>query len=271
MTTGRAGGRHLTCAGSPAPAACGRSGAGFPCVGPRRVAGCRAKPPLDRIPCRTTAAPPPVPLRPMPTLADSIAARHLDPDAAAYLRAAIAARRRILLCGHPSSGATSLFHALLAESLSRHPGDDHVLVAVGPEEPPVAGPRLRVTDSVFSAREYAPAALFVEEVMQHDAVHLFSLWSRLPISGDPRAGLGSDMGGCAVLTTDDAPSALARLAGYLHDELQVVVRADSFLDVVVGMSPGRGARISELDPSTGGLRSVSLPADGADYDLPPGS
>ncbi len=208
----------------------------------------------------------------MPTLADSIAAGHLDPAAAAYLRAAIAARRRILLCGGPSSGATSLFHALLAESLSRHPDDDHVLVAIGPEEPPVAGPRLRVTDSVFSARDYAPAALFVEEVMQYDAVHLFSLWSPLPgYPGDPLAGLGSDMGGCAVLTADDAPSALARLAGYLHDELQVVVRADSFLDVVVGMSPGRGARISELDPSTGGLRSVPFPAHRADYDLPPGS
>ena len=207
----------------------------------------------------------------MPTLADSIAAGHLDPAAAAYLRAAIAARRRILLCGGPASGATSLFHALLAESLSRHPDDAHVLVAVGSEEPPVADPRLRVTDSVFSARDYAPAALFVEEVMQFDAVHLFSLWSSLPDPGDPPAGLGPAMGGCAVLTADDVPSALARLAGYLHDELQVVARAYSFLDVVVGMSPGRGARISELDPSTGGLRSVPFPADGADYDLPPGS
>lgn len=208
----------------------------------------------------------------MPTLADSITSGHLDPAAAAYLRAAVGARRRILLCGGAGSGAASLFHALLAESLSAHPGDDHVLVAVGPEEPPVAGPRLRVADSVHGARGYMPAALFVEEVTQADATDLVSLWSPQPADpGDVVAEPFSDWGGCAVLTVDDAPLALARLAGYVWEELHVVVRPGSFLDVVVSMSPRMGARISELDRETGRLCPVSALFKRDDYDPPPQS
>lgn len=208
----------------------------------------------------------------MPTLADSIAAGHLDSAAAAYLRAAVGARRRILLCGGPSSGATSLFHALLAESLSTHPGDDHVLVAVGPEEPPAAGPRLRVADSVHGARGYMPATLFVEEVTRYDATDLVSLWSPRPADpGDVVAEPFPDRGGCAVLTADSAPLALARLAGYVWEELQVVVRPGSVLDVVVSMAPGMGARISELDRETGRLCPVSALFKRDDYDPPPRS
>ena len=142
-----------------------------------------------------------------------------------------------------------------------------MLVAVGHEEPPVAGSRLRVADSVYAARGYMPAALFVEEVTQSDATDLVSLWSPRPADpGDVVAEPFPGRGGCAVLTVDNAPLALARLAGYVWEELHVVVRPGSFLDVVVSMSPGMSARISELDRETGRLCPVSALFERDDYD-----
>ena len=198
------------------------------------------------------------------TLDDYVAAGIMTAGQADYLRAAVAARKNILVVGGTSTGKTTLTNALLAEVAKT---GDRVVLIEDTRELQCTAPNLialRTRDGVVTLSELVRSALRLRpdripigEVRGPEALDLLKAWG----TGHP--------GGIGTLHAGSVLAALYRLEQLIQEVVVTVPRAmiAETIDVIAVLS-GRGtarcltelAEIDGFDPTTGAyrIRPVSL-------------
>jgi len=196
------------------------------------------------------------------TLGDYVAAGIMTAGQAEALRAAVHARKNILVAGGTSTGKTTLVNALLAEVART---GDRVVLIEDTRELQCAAPNLvalrtkdgaaTLTDLVRSALRLRPDRIPIGEVRGGEALDLIKAWG----TGHP--------GGVGTLHAGSAIGALHRLEQLAQEAVVTVPRAliAETIDLVAVLS-GRGStrRLAELAEVQG------LSAAGA-YQLTPAS
>ncbi|MYZ49099.1 P-type conjugative transfer ATPase TrbB [Rhizobiales bacterium L72] len=194
------------------------------------------------------------------TLGDYVAARIMSTGQAEVLRAAVGARKNILVAGGTSTGKTTLTNALLAEVAKT---SDRVVLIEDTRELQCAAPNLvslrtkdgvcSLADLVRSSLRLRPDRIPVGEVRGSEALELLKAWG----TGHP--------GGVGTIHAGSGLGALRRLEQLIQEAVVTVPRAliAETIDVIAVLS-GRGAdrRLSELT-LVEGLTSAG------DYDLIP--
>jgi len=194
------------------------------------------------------------------TLQDYVAARIMSAGQAEVLRAAVGARKNILVAGGTSTGKTTLTNALLAEVAKT---SDRVVLIEDTRELQCAAPNLvslrtkdgvcSLADLVRSSLRLRPDRIPVGEVRGSEALELLKAWG----TGHP--------GGVGTIHAGSGLGALRRLEQLIQEAVVTVPRAliAETIDVIAVLS-GRGAdrRLSEFT-LVEGLTSAG------DYDLIP--
>lgn len=178
------------------------------------------------------------------TLDDYVTAGIMTEIAASTLRAAVAARKNILVAGGTSSGKTTLVNALLAEVAKT---GDRVVLIEDTRELQCAAPNLvalrtkdgtaSLSDLVRSSLRLRPDRIPVGEVRGAEALDLLKAWG----TGHP--------GGIGTLHAGSALGAVRRLEQLIQEAVITVPRAliAETIDLIAVLS-GRGAarRLVEL-------------------------
>lgn len=194
------------------------------------------------------------------TLDDYVAAGIMTSDQAEALRAAVAARKNILVAGGTSTGKTTLTNALLAEVAKT---SDRVVLIEDTRELQCKAPNLvslrtkdgvaTLSDLVRSSLRLRPDRIPIGEVRGAEALDLLKAWG----TGHP--------GGIGTIHAGSALGALRRLEQLIQEAVITVPRAliAETIDIVAVLS-GRGAerRLTELARVTG-------LGPGGDYGLSP--
>jgi len=183
------------------------------------------------------------------TLADYVANGIMDSGQAEALRAAVAARRNILVAGGTSTGKTTLTNALLAEIAKTA---DRIVLIEDTRELQCASPNLvalrtkdgvaTLSDLVRSSLRLRPDRIPIGEVRGPEALDLLKAWG----TGHP--------GGIGTIHAGTALGALRRLEQLIQEAVVTVPRAliAETIDLVAVLA-GRGAdrRLIELATVTG--------------------
>ncbi len=178
------------------------------------------------------------------TLDDYAAAHIMTPAQAELLRAAVAARKNILVVGGTSTGKTTLVNALLAEVAKTN---DRVVLIEDTRELQCAAPNLvalrtkdgaaSLSDLVRSSLRLRPDRIPIGEVRGAEALDLLKAWG----TGHP--------GGIGTLHAGSAIGAIRRLEQLVQEAVVTVPRAliAETIDLIAVLS-GRGAsrRLCEL-------------------------
>lgn len=178
------------------------------------------------------------------TLDDYVKAEIMSATQAAQLRAAVAARKNILVAGGTSSGKTTLVNALLAEVAKT---SDRVVLIEDTRELQCAAPNLvalrtkdgaaSLSDLVRSSLRLRPDRIPIGEVRGAEALDLLKAWG----TGHP--------GGVGTLHAGTAIGAIRRLEQLIQEAVITVPRAliAETIDLIAVLS-GRGAarRLAEL-------------------------
>ncbi|MER9026115.1 P-type conjugative transfer ATPase TrbB [Mesorhizobium sp. M0815] len=178
------------------------------------------------------------------TLGDYVAAGIMTANQAEVLRAAVAARKNILVAGGTSTGKTTLTNALLAEVAKT---SDRVVLIEDTRELQCAAPNLvalrtkdgvaSLSDLVRSSLRLRPDRIPIGEVRGAEALDLLKAWG----TGHP--------GGIGTIHAGTALGALRRMDQLIQEAVVTVPRAliAETIDLVAVLS-GRGAhrRIAEL-------------------------
>lgn len=194
------------------------------------------------------------------TLEDYVAAGIMSASQAEALRAAVAARRNILVAGGTSTGKTTLTNALLAEVAKT---SDRVVLIEDTRELQCAAPNLvalrtkdgvaSLADLVRSSLRLRPDRIPIGEVRGAEALDLLKAWG----TGHP--------GGIGTIHAGSGLGALRRMEQLIQEAVVTVPRAliAETIDLVAVLS-GRGAerRLAEL------ARVEGLDAHG-DFSLSP--
>ena len=196
------------------------------------------------------------------SLGDYVAAGIMSESQADCLRAAVAARKNILVVGGTSTGKTTLTNALLAEVAK---SSDRVVIIEDTRELQCAAENLvslrtkegvaSLSDLVRSALRLRPDRIPIGEVRGAEALDLLKAWG----TGHP-GGIGTIHAGSAIGT-------LRRLEQLIQEAVVTVPRAliaetIDVIAVLVRSPSGRRlselARVDEIDPATGDYRLTSL-------------
>jgi len=178
------------------------------------------------------------------TLDDYVKAGIMADRQAALLRAAVAARKNILVAGGTSTGKTTLVNALLAEVAKTN---DRVVLIEDTRELQCASPNLvalrtkdgaaSLSDLVRSSLRLRPDRIPIGEVRGAEALDLLKAWG----TGHP--------GGIGTLHAGTAIGAVRRLEQLIQEAVVTVPRAliSETIDLIAVLS-GRGAarRLAEL-------------------------
>jgi P-type conjugative transfer ATPase TrbB len=178
------------------------------------------------------------------TLGDYVAAGIMSGPEAETLRAAVRARKNVLVAGGTSTGKTTLVNALLIEVAAT---GDRVVLIEDTRELQCAAPNLvalrtkdgaaSLTDLVRSALRLRPDRIPIGEVRGGEALDLIKAWG----TGHP--------GGVGTLHAGSALGALRRLEQLVQEAVVTVPRAliAETIDVIAVLT-GRGSarRLSEL-------------------------
>ncbi len=178
------------------------------------------------------------------TLGDYVAAGIMSGPEAETLRAAVRARKNVLVAGGTSTGKTTLVNALLVEVAAT---GDRVVLIEDTRELQCAAPNLvalrtkdgaaSLTDLVRSALRLRPDRIPIGEVRGGEALDLIKAWG----TGHP--------GGVGTLHAGSALGALRRLEQLVQEAVVTVPRAliAETIDVIAVLT-GRGSarRLSEL-------------------------
>ncbi|WP_179506230.1 MULTISPECIES: P-type conjugative transfer ATPase TrbB [unclassified Sphingomonas] len=212
-------------------------------------------PPVSRAPCFAIRKP----ARRLHTLADYVADGMMSTAVADALRAAVTARRNILVAGGTSSGKTTLANALLAEMAPGQAGLDARVILIEdtrelqcPLPDTVAlrtrPPHVTMSDLVRSTLRLRPDRIVVGEVRGPEALDMLKAWN----TGHP--------GGVATIHANSAAAALTRLEQLCQEAVITVPRPliAEAIDVIVFIA-GRGidrrvstvAEVTGLSPVTG--------------------
>ena len=171
------------------------------------------------------------------TLEDYVAAGIMTSGQAEALRAAVAARKNILVAGGTSTGKTTLINALLAEVAKTA---DRVVLIEDTRELQCAAPNLvalrtkdgvvSLSDLVRSSLRLRPDRIPIGEVRGAEALDLLKAWG----TGHP-GGVGTIHAGCAL-------GALRRLEQLIQEAVVTVPRAliAETIDVIAVLA-GRGS------------------------------
>ena len=183
------------------------------------------------------------------TLNDYVAAGIMTSDQAEALRAAVAARKNILVAGGTSTGKTTLTNALLAEVAKT---TDRVVLIEDTRELQCLAPNLvalrtkdgvaSLSDLVRSSLRLRPDRIPIGEVRGAEALDLLKAWG----TGHP--------GGVGTIHAGSALGALRRLEQLIQEAVVTVPRAliAETIDVVAVLSGrGRERRLTELMCVTG--------------------
>jgi P-type conjugative transfer ATPase TrbB len=183
------------------------------------------------------------------TLNDYVAAGIMASDQAEALRAAVAARKNILVAGGTSTGKTTLTNALLAEVAKTA---DRVVLIEDTRELQCLAPNLvalrtkdgvvSLSDLVRSSLRLRPDRIPIGEVRGAEALDLLKAWG----TGHP--------GGVGTIHAGSALGALRRLEQLIQEAVVTVPRAliAETIDVVAVLSGrGRERRLTELMCVTG--------------------
>ena len=183
------------------------------------------------------------------TLNDYVAAGIMTSDQAEALRAAVAARKNILVAGGTSTGKTTLTNALLAEVAKTA---DRVVLIEDTRELQCLAPNLvalrtkdgvvSLSDLVRSSLRLRPDRIPIGEVRGAEALDLLKAWG----TGHP--------GGVGTIHAGSALGALRRLEQLIQEAVVTVPRAliAETIDVVAVLSGrGRERRLTELMCVTG--------------------
>lgn len=199
------------------------------------------------------------------TLGDYVAAGTMTADQAEMLRAAVIARKNILVAGGTSTGKTTLTNALLAEVAKT---GDRVVLIEDTRELQCAAPNLvalrtkdgvaSLSDLVRSSLRLRPDRIPIGEVRGAEALDLLKAWG----TGHP--------GGIGTIHAGSALGALRRMDQLIQEAVVTVPRAliAETIDLVAVLS-GRGshrrlaelARVDGLDPATGDYRMLDAKHD----------
>jgi type IV secretion system protein VirB11 len=194
------------------------------------------------------------------TLADYVDARIMRADQAESLRAAVHARKNILVAGGTSTGKTTLVNALLAEVAQT---GDRIVLIEDTRELQCAAPNLvalrtkdgaaTLTDLVRSALRLRPDRIPIGEVRGGEALDLIKAWG----TGHP--------GGVGTLHAGSALGALRRLEQLIQEAVITVPRSliAETIDLIAVLA-GRGSARRLVDLA----RVEGLGPDG-DYRLIP--
>jgi len=183
------------------------------------------------------------------TLGDYVAAGIMTAGQAEALRAAVHARKNILVAGGTSTGKTTLVNALLAEVAQT---GDRVVLIEDTRELQCAAPNLvalrtkdgaaSLSDLVRSALRLRPDRIPIGEVRGPEALDLLKAWG----TGHP--------GGVGTLHAGSAIGALRRLEQLIQEAVVTVPRAliAETIDLIAVLA-GRGdaRRLAELSVVTG--------------------
>ncbi|MES0110092.1 P-type conjugative transfer ATPase TrbB [Mesorhizobium sp. M0013] len=178
------------------------------------------------------------------TLGDYVTAGIMTAEQAEVLRAAVTARKNILVAGGTSTGKTTLTNALLAEVAKT---GDRVVLIEDTRELQCAAPNLvalrtkdgvaSLSDLVRSSLRLRPDRIPIGEVRGAEALDLLKAWG----TGHP--------GGIGTIHAGSALGALRRLDQLIQEAVVTVPRAliAETIDLVAVLS-GRGAhrRLAEL-------------------------
>ncbi|MER8808213.1 P-type conjugative transfer ATPase TrbB [Mesorhizobium australicum] len=178
------------------------------------------------------------------TLGDYVAAGIMTADQAELLRAAVIARKNILVAGGTSTGKTTLTNALLAEVAKT---GDRVVLIEDTRELQCAAPNLvalrtkdgvaSLSDLVRSSLRLRPDRIPIGEVRGAEALDLLKAWG----TGHP--------GGIGTIHAGSALGALRRMDQLIQEAVVSVPRAliAETIDLVAVLS-GRGShrRLAEL-------------------------
>ena len=183
------------------------------------------------------------------TLNDYVAADIMTSGQAEALRAAVAARKNILVAGGTSTGKTTLTNALLAEVAK---SGDRVVLIEDTRELQCLAPNLvalrtkdgvvSLSDLVRSSLRLRPDRIPIGEVRGAEALDLLKAWG----TGHP--------GGVGTIHAGSALGALRRLEQLIQEAVVTVPRAliAETIDVVAVLSGrGRERRLTELMRVTG--------------------
>lgn len=178
------------------------------------------------------------------TLEDYVAAGIMTADQASALRAAVMARKNILVAGGTSTGKTTLTNALLAEVAKT---SDRVVLIEDTRELQCKAPNLvalrtkdgvvSLSDLVRSSLRLRPDRIPIGEVRGAEALDLLKAWG----TGHP--------GGIGTIHAGTALGALRRLEQLIQEAVVAVPRALIAETInVIAVLAGRGAerRLSEL-------------------------
>ena len=178
------------------------------------------------------------------TLNDYVAAGIMTSDQAEALRAAVAARKNILVAGGTSTGKTTLTNALLAEVAKTA---DRVVLIEDTRELQCLAPNLvalrtkdgvvSLSDLVRSSLRLRPDRIPIGEVRGAEALELLKAWG----TGHP--------GGIGTIHAGSALGALRRLEQLIQEAVITVPRAliaETINLVVVLAGRGSERRIAEL-------------------------
>jgi len=202
------------------------------------------------------------------TLADYVDARIMRADQAECLRAAVHARKNILVAGGTSTGKTTLVNALLAEVAQT---GDRIVLIEDTRELQCAAPNLvalrtkdgaaTLTDLVRSALRLRPDRIPIGEVRGGEALDLIKAWG----TGHP--------GGVGTLHAGSALGALRRLEQLIQEAVITVPRSliAETIDLIAVLA-GRGsarrlvelARVEGLGPDGDYRLSPQLPSPSGD-------
>jgi len=178
------------------------------------------------------------------TLSDYVAASIMTADQAELLRAAVLARKNILVAGGTSTGKTTLTNALLAEVAKT---GDRVVLIEDTRELQCSAPNLvalrtkdgvaSLSDLVRSSLRLRPDRIPIGEVRGAEALDLLKAWG----TGHP--------GGIGTIHAGSALGALRRMDQLIQEAVVTVPRAliAETIDLVAVLS-GRGShrRLAEL-------------------------
>ncbi|MER9291536.1 P-type conjugative transfer ATPase TrbB [Mesorhizobium sp. M0510] len=178
------------------------------------------------------------------TLGDYVSAGIMTAEQAELLRAAVAARKNILVAGGTSTGKTTLTNALLVEVAKT---DDRVVLIEDTRELQCAAPNLvalrtkegvaSLSDLVRSSLRLRPDRIPIGEVRGAEALDLLKAWG----TGHP--------GGIGTIHAGTALGALRRMDQLIQEAVVTVPRAliAETIDMVAVLS-GRGThrRLAEL-------------------------
>ncbi len=183
------------------------------------------------------------------TLADYVAAQIMPSWQAEVLRAAVAARKNILVAGGTSSGKTTLTNALLAEVAKTY---DRVVLIEDTRELQCEARNLvslrtkdgvaTLADLVRSALRLRPDRIPIGEVRGSEALDLLKAWG----TGHP--------GGVGTIHAGSALGTLRRMEQLIQESVVTVPRAliAETIDIIaVLVRDGTGRRIAELAKVTG--------------------